>query len=1018
MRLAGGAANGLTVTVDERTRPLGLSPGAGAFVAAWIVAGMIARLTGTPVVIALMAALLVTVFVEAVAGWSVARRIRIVMVTGPAVTTIDSPTVLRVGIAGPDISRSGRVRLSTSAHIDSEVASTVLGPDRGDTVLVDAVFREPGVVNVLHTTIELAGPFDLIWWRHRGRVDMEELPVAPVPAGDLLDVANSTAHHEGPVAAGRGNHRGDVDGVRTWRDGDAVGSIHWPSSLRVGDLIVHDRGAVTDERWVVDLDALVAGAGDPTTAGRLRNTLDEGLRRGHDVVVSIDGEQHRIRSDDDAAIWAARTATAVSHTDPATVPWWRRPIRVGGHTLEPESTVGTSTRLAAGAAALASLAMLAGAISPSAVLLATLAGGLILGVLVSTWVGRRSGRRPAALQAAIVVTIIVAVALIAADARGIDGMLEALRGPMPQMLMLLVVLHGFEVVDRRTLRVHQAITFAVVAYAAGLRIDDALGWWIAAWGAAFFTSLLLTGRSRRDPRPATIDGRSVVRSTAWIGAAAIGTLALLSVIPIPDGPARLGLPALSSDDAPVASPGGLASPDGSLSPTGSDVGDDRGSIGPVVGYPGFTESLDTSVRGDLGDEVVMRVRAPEPAFWRGQTFTEFDGRVWTVSPDVGTRIDGPVIDVQPTLGDAVGVDLPTEELIQTYYIETALPNVVFAAARPTRVIFDGALWTRPDGALRSDVTLAPGSVYTVLSDRIAVTAELLRSQGDLGEFFAGFRNVAGGEQLAPFLELPDSTTPRTIQLAADLRAESTYDSILAYEQWLGANTAYDLDAPVPADGQDAVDDFLFESRRGFCEQIASTLTIMLRSQGVPARLATGYVAGERDRVSGVWKVRARDAHAWVEVWFPQTGWQAFDPTASVPLAGESDPGTVGGDLVAATLSSISSHRGEIALLAGAAMAGWTMLVAVGRWRHRRRRGRWGLLQDRFAALAPGRSPTSSDPDTLTNPRRVALVDDDSGLAGSVAVVLDRVAFDPAWVDDDDVYARTQTAVATLERSSR
>ena len=918
MCLAGRSPDGLTVAADERTRPVGLSPGAGAFVAAWIVAGIIARLTGTPVVLALMAALLVTVFVEALAGWSVTRRMRIVMVSGPAVTTVDSPTVLRVDVLGPDVRRRGRVRLSTSSTIDSEVACTVVGSDLGGTMLVDAVFREPGLVTALHTTVELAGPFNLIWWRHRGRVDVEELPVAPVPSGDLLDVANSTAQHEGPVAAGRGNHRGDVDGVRTWRDGDAVGSIHWPSSLRVGDLIVHDRGAVTDERWVVDLDALVAGTVDSTTAGRLRCTLDEGLRRGNDVAVSIDGEQHPVRSDDDAAIWAAWAARAVSPPDPSTVPWWRRPIGVDRHALEPDSAVGAPPRLAACGAALASLAMLAGAISPSAILLATLAGGLILGVLVSTWVGRRSGRRPAALQAAIVVTIIVAVALIAADARGIDGMLEALRGPMPQMLMLLVVLHGFEVVDRRTLRMHQAITFAVVAYAAGLRIDDALGWWIAAWGVAFLMSLLLTGRSRRDRRRSTVDGRSVVRSMVWIGAAAIGTLALLSVIPIPDGPARLGLPALSPDGALAASPGGLASPDGSRSPTGRDVGDDRGSIGPVVGYPGFTESLDTSVRGDLGDEVVMRVRAPEPAFWRGQTFTEFDGRAWTVSPDAGRRVDGPVIDVQPTLGDAVGADLPTEELIQTYYVETALPNVVFAAARPTHVIFDGSLWTRPDGALRSDVTLAPGTVYTVLSERVAVTAELLRSQGDLGEFFAGFRNAAGGEQLDPFLELPDSTTQRTIQLAADLRAESTYDSILAYEQWLGANTAYDLDAPVPADGEDAVDDFLFESRRGFCEQIASTLTIMLRSQGVPARLATGYIAGERDRVSGVWKVRASDAHAWVEVWFPQTGWQAFDPTASVPLAGESDPGTVGGDLVGATLSSFSSHRGEIALLAVAA----------------------------------------------------------------------------------------------------
>ncbi len=337
------------------------------------------------------------------------------------------------------------------------------------------------------------------------------------------------------------------------------------------------------------------------------------------------------------------------------------------------------------------------------------------------------------------------------------------------------------------------------------------------------------------------------------------------------------------------------------------------------------------MRGDLGDEIVMRVRAPEPAFWRGQTFTEFDGRTWTVSPELGQPQNGPVIDVQPTIGDAIGSTVPSSELVQTYFVEQDLPNVVFAAARPVQVIFDGTLWTRPDGALRSDVTLTAGSVYTVISDRVQVDADILRTQGDLGEFFAGFRAMAGGDELEPFLELPDSTTQRTIDLATSLRTpgESTYDTILAYEAWLGANTEYDLDAPVPADGADAVDDFLFESQLGFCEQIASTLTIMLRSQGVPARLATGYVPGERDRVSGVWNVKGSDAHAWVEVWFPQTGWQAFDPTAEVPLAADAGRDTVGGDLIAATVSSISSHRAEIILVvlaAGVVMLGVRLIA--------------------------------------------------------------------------------------------
>ena len=162
----------------------------------------------------------------------------------------------------------------------------------------------------------------------------------------------------------------------------------------------------------------------------------------------------------------------------------------------------------------------------------------------------------------------------------------------------------------------------------------------------------------------------------------IATLGVLSLVPIPDGPARLGLPALSLGAPSVPSPGGLALPDGSAPPAdagSSERNPDRGSIGNVVGYPGFSEQLDTSVRGELGDQIVMRVRAPEPAFWRGQTFSEFDGRTWTVSPDLGRRQDGPVIDVQPTMGDAIGSAVPSRELVQTYFIEQDLPNVVFAA---------------------------------------------------------------------------------------------------------------------------------------------------------------------------------------------------------------------------------------------------------------------------------------------------------------------------------------------------
>ncbi len=195
------------------------------------------------------------------------------------------------------------------------------------------------------------------------------------------------------MAAQRGNHRGDVDGVRAWRDGDAVGSIHWPSSLRVGDLIVHDRAAVADEHWVVDLDGLVAGPVDDSTCGpTARHT-----RRGSPARARRRGERR----------WRAVSRSAATTTPPPGRPGLPRRVvarrRVGASGVVETSDQAqpararvrrsaTAARWAAGAAALASLATARrSAVPRSPALIATITVGLVLGVVVSTWLGRTVG---------------------------------------------------------------------------------------------------------------------------------------------------------------------------------------------------------------------------------------------------------------------------------------------------------------------------------------------------------------------------------------------------------------------------------------------------------------------------------------------------------------------------------------------------------------------------------------------------------------------------------------------------
>ena len=158
-----------------------------------------------------------------------------------------------------------------------------------------------------------------------------------------------------------------------------------------------------------------------------------------------------------------------------------------------------------------------------------------------------------------------------------------------------------------------------------------------------------------------------------------------------------------------------------------------------------------------------------------------------------------------------------------------MPNLVFHANRPVQVIIDADAWTRDDGAIRASTVLPAGSIYTVVSARPKVDAGLLARQGLVGPRLTARGRAAFGR----YLELPATTTPETIALANELARDqtSTYGVVRAYEQWMAQNVSYDLDAPLPDDGEDAVHDFLFDSQLGFCEQIASSLTIMLRTQG-------------------------------------------------------------------------------------------------------------------------------------------------------------------------------------------
>jgi hypothetical protein len=113
-------------------------------------------------------------------------------------------------------------------------------------------------------------------------------------------------------------------------------------------------------------------------------------------------------------------------------------------------------------------------------------------------------------------------------------------------------------------------------------------------------------------------------------------------------------------------------------------------------------------------------------------------------------------------------------------------------------------------------------------------------------------------------------------------ARTPFEKALALEDHLRKEYGYSLDLSGTPDHPDPLAMFLFDVRRGHCEYFASAMTIMLRQLGIPARMVNGFRTGTYNGFSGHWTVRQRDAHSWVEAWFPPYGWVEFDPTPAEP----------------------------------------------------------------------------------------------------------------------------------------
>lgn len=230
-------------------------------------------------------------------------------------------------------------------------------------------------------------------------------------------------------------------------------------------------------------------------------------------------------------------------------------------------------------------------------------------------------------------------------------------------------------------------------------------------------------------------------------------------------------------------------------------------------------------------------------------------------------------------------------------MEPDLQRQIEDAREQLRPLFPGLRWTAdPDGSVETLIVTGHvpnyDDVEAVFARDDAGPNSPYRVSGSASQASADDLSNAAtdypGWVSQRYLSLPDSISPRTTELARELTASSSnpYEQARAIEAYLRNTIVYDESVTAPPDDADVVDYVLFERQRGYCEYYASAMAVMLRTLGVPSRVAVGFFPGDYDEEQQGFVYRQRNAHAWVEVFFPGYGWIPFEPTASQPLRDE------------------------------------------------------------------------------------------------------------------------------------
>jgi transglutaminase-like putative cysteine protease len=325
----------------------------------------------------------------------------------------------------------------------------------------------------------------------------------------------------------------------------------------------------------------------------------------------------------------------------------------------------------------------------------------------------------------------------------------------------------------------------------------------------------------------------------------------------------------------------------------------------------YSDNLPLGLGNPLGDEILFTVLVPRSAkdlprlYWRGRTYDKYEDGNWSTTADTTEKFS-PDNDKLVPADTVYGVP-------DTFYFTTYITNqsLLYLIPDLTWISRSGEYKYFPVEGNKADLVLMrtsrnlqAGETYSAKSMLFNPTILQLDTAGENYPDWVTER----------YLQLPRNFSPHVTSLAEDITRgkESPYDKAVAITDYLRQNIKYVEQVSAPPPNTDQLEWFLFETKQGFCNYYATAEVLMLRSVGVPARLAVGYAQGEPNDEGTTYYVLQKNAHAWVEVYFPGIGWVEFEPTASqspiVRPEGVAHTDQSGGDLTPLTPGDANQNQ--------------------------------------------------------------------------------------------------------------